>query len=134
MKSPDVQITGSKSLNDNISTMVRKSEALYNAQFQNLRDAETPPPIPKVHAYPTQSSLDGELCGNQSDFKVRNSSTGGKAPAHGPRRAVFPSRYLGDEFVTKTNKFIITKSEIMNYKAICSLAPQDLRTVYLLLV
>ncbi|RLM73345.1 hypothetical protein C2845_PM15G06320 [Panicum miliaceum] len=63
-----------------------------------------------------ESCLDGELCGNQTDFEIRNSSTSGKAPAHGPRHAVFPSRYLGDEFVTKTNKFLISKSQIMNYK------------------
>ncbi|RLM86542.1 hypothetical protein C2845_PM04G16060 [Panicum miliaceum] len=122
VKSPKVQILGSKSLNDRISGMVRKSGTQYNAQFENSREAEAPLSVPKAYAYPTQSSLDVELSGSRFDFKVRNPSTGGKAPAHGPRRAVFPSRYLADEFDTKTNEFLITKSEIMNYNAICSLA------------
>jgi hypothetical protein len=57
-----------------------------------------------------------------SDFKVRNSSTGGKVPIHGPRRPVAPSRYLSDDFVTQNNKWHVSKSEIESYKAICTLA------------
>jgi hypothetical protein len=57
-----------------------------------------------------------------SDFKVRNSSTGGKVPIHGPRRPVAPNRYLSDDFVTQNNKWHVSKSEIENYKAICTLA------------
>jgi hypothetical protein len=71
----------------------------------------------KTHGYP----LDLEGMASGSDFKSRDSSTGGKVPLHGPRRMVYPSRFYGDEFDTLQGKFKVSKSEITNYKAICGL-------------
>ena len=48
----------------------------------------------KTHGFPADSSIDPESSTNRSDFKVRNSSTGGKIPLHGARRMVYPSRVL----------------------------------------
>lgn len=110
-------------MGDNVSDMVKKSALLYNAQMDIVGTSKSALGVQrKILAYPSQSSLDVEFVGSRSDFKVRNSSTGGKAPIHGPRRVVFPSRYLGDEFAIQRNKYHATKSEMMNYKAICSLA------------
>ncbi|RLN32891.1 hypothetical protein C2845_PM03G09860 [Panicum miliaceum] len=128
VKSPEVQITGSRSLGDNISDMVKKSELSYNAQMDKVGIVKSAfGPEPKIQAYPTQSSLDSDFAGNRLDFKVGNSSTGGKAPVHGPRRAVFPSRYLGDDFAIERNKYHVTKSKLLNSKAICSLASSKSR-------
>ena len=76
----------------------------------------------KTHGFPLVSSIDLEGVAGHSDFKSRDSSTGGKVHVHGPRRMVFPSRYYGDEFDILQDKFKVSKSEITNYKAICALS------------
>jgi hypothetical protein len=106
-------------LADNIENMVHKVDALYNRNPTNL--SQETPFTRKANVYPSNSSLNPEDVLNLSDFKIRNSSTGGKAPCHGPRRFLVPSRHLGDDFVTKNKRFYVSKSEVANYQAICSL-------------
>ena len=76
----------------------------------------------KTHGFPADSSIDPESSTNRSDFKVRNSSAGGKIPLHGARRMVYPSWILIDDFVVTGDKLKVSKSKISNYKAICGLA------------
>jgi len=75
-----------------------------------------------THGFPADSSIDLESLANRSDFKVKNSSTGGRIPLHGARRMVYSSRVLIDDFILTGDKFEVSKSEIANYKAICGLA------------
>ena len=78
----------------------------------------------KTHGFPLDSSIDLAGVAGRSDFKSRDSSTGGKVPVHGPRRMVCPSRYryYGDDFDNLQDKFKVSKSEIANYKAIHALS------------
>jgi hypothetical protein len=57
-----------------------------------------------THGFPVDSSIDPEGYANHSDFKVMNSSTGGKIPIHGPRRMVHPTRVLMEYFVVTGDK------------------------------
>nr|TKW33395.1 hypothetical protein SEVIR_2G232200v2 [Setaria viridis] len=100
--SPDIQIVGSRTLAENVHDMAQKADALYNGNSNNLKSSMKTPSF--------------------SDFKGRNSSTGGKVPIRGPRRLVVPSRFLADEFITQKNKYCVSKFEIDNYKAIYYLA------------
>lgn len=76
----------------------------------------------KTHGFPLDSSIDPKGVADHSDLKSRDSSTGGKVPAHGPKRMVCPSRYYGDDFDNLEDKFKVSKSKIANYKAICALS------------
>ena len=78
----------------------------------------------KTHGFPLDSSIDPAGVASHSNFKSRDSSTGGKVPVHGPRRMVCPSRYryYGDDFDNLQDKFKVSKSEIANYKAIHALS------------
>ena len=78
----------------------------------------------KTHGFPLDSSIDLAGVAGRSDFKSRDSSTGGKVPVHGPRRMVCPSRYryYGDDFDNLQDKFKVSKSKITNYKAIYALS------------
>jgi hypothetical protein len=120
--SPDVEVVGSRYLSQKVGSMVKKAEVIYNANQKSLKSPVQTPSTSQVHVYPSNSSIEPQHGAMLSDFKVRNSSTGGKVPIHGPRRLVAPSRYLSDDFVTQKNKWHVSKSEIENYQAICTLA------------
>lgn len=106
---------------DNVFGMSKDSEAAYNFQFcrsePRLRNAFGCTASRSVHRV--------SQC--QNDISVFNSrdSTGGKLPHYGPRRAVFPPVHLCADFVTKSNSFSVTKSEILNYEIVCSLASSE---------
>nr|TKW20037.1 hypothetical protein SEVIR_4G059200v2 [Setaria viridis] len=120
--SPNIQIVGSRTLAENVHDMVQKADALYNANSNNFKSSIQTPSVRKIHVCPSNSSLDPESFQKFPDYKVRNSSTGGKVPIHGPRRLVVPSHFLADKFVTQSNKYHVSKSKIANYQATCSLA------------
>ncbi|RCV20503.1 hypothetical protein SETIT_4G061000v2 [Setaria italica] len=120
--SPNIQIVGSRTLAENVHDMVQKADALYNANSNNFKSSIQTPSVRKIHVCPSNSSLDPESFQKFPDFKVRNSSTGGKVPIHGPRRLVVPSHFLADKIVTQSNKYHVSKSKIANYQATCSLA------------
>ncbi|CAD6202770.1 unnamed protein product [Miscanthus lutarioriparius] len=106
VSSPEVTIVGSRSLSQKLSSSV------HTPPESDLKIGGHSSLIPNQFA---QSS-------SKSDFKISKSSTGGKVPLHGPRRSVKPSQYMGDEFEKEREKFKVSKSQIMNYKAICNLA------------
>jgi lipoate-protein ligase B len=66
---------------------------MYNTKFGNSRMSSQTPfvSLGNTLGFPADSSIDPESLAKRSDFKVRNSSTGGKIPIHGPRRMVYPS-------------------------------------------
>jgi hypothetical protein len=118
----EVEVVGSRSLSQKVGSMVKKAEVIYNSNQKSLKSPVQTSSISRVHVCPSNSSIEPQCGAMLSDFKVRNSSTGGKVPIHGPRRPVAPNRYLSDDFVTQNNKWHVSKSEIENYKAICTLA------------
>ncbi|KAG2590384.1 hypothetical protein PVAP13_5NG270440, partial [Panicum virgatum] len=79
--SPDVQILGEPSLEEDVLNMSRKAEQLYNSNLQV--SAKTPNPVTAVG-----------ICASAHHF------TGGKQPLHGPRRLAFPGPVLHGDFVT----------------------------------
>ena len=104
--------------------MGKKSEDVYNSNVNKsipgLKSSHQS--LSKTLGYPCSTPIEGAGGSSRSDFKIRDSSTGGKVPIHGPRRLVVPSRKIRDEFEIERSKFKISKSQILNYKAICSLA------------
>ncbi|XP_039841597.1 uncharacterized protein LOC120701853 [Panicum virgatum] len=116
--SPDVQILGEPSLEENVLNMSRKAEQLYNSNLQV--SAKTPNPVTAVGICASAHHFD--FTSQSQPFKIRDSSTGGKQPLHGPRRLAFPGPVLRGDFVTNNKRFAVTKSEIQNYKVICKLA------------
>ncbi|OQU92436.1 hypothetical protein SORBI_3001G343766 [Sorghum bicolor] len=124
VSSPEVTIVGSRSLSQKLMSMGKKSEALYDSKLQSSRSGlVTPrPSVSKVHGYPSVIGNQFSRSSSKSDFKISESSTGGKVPLHGPRRVVKPSHYVSDEFEIQRVKFKVSKSQIMKYKAICNLA------------
>ncbi|KAG2652203.1 hypothetical protein PVAP13_1NG275819, partial [Panicum virgatum] len=108
---PDVEIVGQSSLAANVQAMSKVSEEVYNS---NLRSStKTPGSVQRVGVSGSQPS---------SRFKPSDSSTGGKLPLHGPRRFAVASRVYCRDYVTATNKFSVSKSEVLNYKILCKLA------------
>ena len=91
--------------------MSKVSEEVYNS---NLRSSiKTPGSVQRVGVSGSQPS---------SRFKPSDSSTGGKLPLHGPRRFAVASKVYCRDYVTATNKFSVSKSEVLNYKILCKLA------------
>lgn len=78
--------------------------------------------LSKTHGYPCFTPNEFAGSSSKSEFKIRDSSTGGKVSIHGPRRIVVPSRLMRDEFEIERAEFKVSKSHILNYKAICNLA------------
>ena len=97
---------------------------MYNSNLENMRMSTQTPcfSLGKTHGFPTDLSVNPESLANRSDFKVRDSSTSGKVPLHGPRRMVCPNRVLINDFIGNEDKFKPSPSELANYKAICALA------------
>lgn len=100
--------------------MGKKSEAAYNSKLQSGFGSSRNS-LSKTHGYPSLSPNQFARSSSKSDFKLSDSSTGGKVPIHGPRRVVKPSSCLGDEFEIERTKFKVNKSQILNFKAICNL-------------
>ncbi|OQU85390.1 hypothetical protein SORBI_3004G230700 [Sorghum bicolor] len=124
ISSPEVTIVGSRSLSQKLKSMGKKSEDVYNSNVNKsipgLKSSHQS--LSKTLGYACSTPIEGAGGSSRSDFKIRDSSTGGKVPIHGPRRLVVPSRKIRDEFEIERSKFKISKSQILNYKAICSLA------------
>ncbi|KAG0518195.1 hypothetical protein BDA96_09G154600 [Sorghum bicolor] len=116
----EVTVVGSLSLSQKLKSMGKKSDALYNSKLHSSMSAFKS--LSKTRGYPCPSPNSFGGSSSKSDFKLSDSSTGGKVPIHGPRRAVFPSGIMSDEFDIVRVTFKVNKSKIMNYKAICNLA------------
>ncbi|TVU07143.1 hypothetical protein EJB05_47185, partial [Eragrostis curvula] len=116
--SPEVVIRGERTLSDSVRAMSKRSDADYDAKYHQNSSIKTP-----IHSAAVKES--SQATGREvvsSEFKCRDSSMGGKEPHYGPRRVVFPSSKLREDFVGIKKKYHVTSSEIHNYKAICSLA------------
>ncbi|XP_066347967.1 uncharacterized protein [Miscanthus floridulus] len=116
--------TGSRPFLETVKHQTKKSDAMYNSNLENMRMSTQTPcfSLGKTHGFPADLSVNPESLANRSDFKVRDSSTGGKVPLHGPRRMVCPNRVLINDFIGNEDKFKPSPSELANYKAICALA------------
>ncbi|KAG2549937.1 hypothetical protein PVAP13_9KG279800 [Panicum virgatum] len=113
----DVEIVGQSSLAANVQAMSKLSEEVYNS---NLRSStKTPGSVQRVGVSGSQPS---------SRFKPSDSSTGGKLPLHGPRRFAVASKVYCRDYVTATNKFSVSKSEVLNYKILCKLASSQFQS------
>ncbi|CAL4931449.1 unnamed protein product [Urochloa decumbens] len=99
-ETPDIQIVSQKSLSQSVRDMTKLADDIYNKKF--LYEAK--PKLPYV---------------------PKDSSTGGKLPLHGPRRAIKPAPLFQGEYETEKHRISLSASELKNYKAICSLANCD---------
>lgn len=102
----------------------KKSEDVYNSKLKNSTSGlqSSCRTLSKTRGYPCPTPNEFGGSSSKSDFKTSDFSTIGKVPIHGPRRPVLPSRLMRDEFEIERAKFKVSKSQIMNYKAICNLA------------
>ncbi|KAL6595520.1 hypothetical protein ACP70R_047860 [Stipagrostis hirtigluma subsp. patula] len=122
--SPEVQITGERTIFDKSTELSRKSEAKYNNELNMSKatclNSASLSHTPMMHAAGSTKMPDN----SNSSFPLKNkdSTTGGKLPHYGPRRVVQPI-YPGpvNNFSAK-NKFAVTRSEMKYYNAICKLA------------
>lgn len=107
-----------------MKSLVKKSKDVYNSNLKKTTSGSISArnSLSKTRGYPWLSPNQFAGSSSKSDFKISDSSTGGKVPIHGPRRPVKPSRVISDEFEIERVKFKVNKSQIMNYKAICNLA------------
>ncbi|CAD6229334.1 unnamed protein product [Miscanthus lutarioriparius] len=95
------------SLSQKLRSMGKKSEILYNSKLQNSSSSVHTPreSVLKIGGHPSLIPNQFAQSSSKSDFKISESSTGGKVPLHGPRRTVKPSQYMGDEFEIEKGKF-----------------------------
>lgn len=124
VSSPEVAIVGSISLSQKLRSMDKKTEVVYNSKLQKSSSVLLTPDksLKKIRGYPSLSPNQFVGSSSKSDFKVSDSSTGGKLPIHGPRRNVKPSHFYSYEFEIKRVIFKVDKSQIKNCKSICNLA------------
>nr|CAH66455.1 OSIGBa0145N07.11 [Oryza sativa] len=59
---------------------------------------------------------------NMSIGSRDSSSSGGKLPAHGPRRIIIPGRYASDPYVPQRPRFAVSDEDNRYFVAICCLA------------
>ena len=80
--------------------MGKKSNILYNLKLQNSSSGVHTPreSILKIGGHSSLILNQFAQSSSKSDFKILESSTGGKFPLHDPRRSVKPIQYMGDEF------------------------------------
>ncbi|CAL4942344.1 unnamed protein product [Urochloa decumbens] len=96
-ETPDIQIVSQKSLSQSVRDMTKLADDIYNKKF----------------------------CTKPLPYVPKDSSTGGKLPLHGPRRAIKPAPLFQGEYETEKHRISLSASELKNYKAICSLANCD---------
>ena len=92
--------------------MGKKSNILYNLKLQNSSSGVHTPreSILKIGGHSSLIPNQFAQSSSKSNFKILESSNGGKVPLHGPRRTVKPSQYMGDEFEIQRGKFKVSKS------------------------
>lgn len=91
--SPDVVFLGENKFPQTVKESCVKTEEIYNAT------------------------------NNLSRYTHGMSSSGGKLPAHGPRRIIVPSRHASDPFVPAMKcRFLVSDQENRYYIALCRLA------------
>lgn len=90
--SPDVIFLGESKFPEQCKKLCVKTEVLYNSNK------------------------------NMSIGSRDSSSSGGKLPAHGPRRIIIPGRYASDPYVPQRPRFAVSDEDNRYFVAICCLA------------
>jgi len=115
---PDVEIIDERSLSDTIIRMTKRSDEIYNSNLlKSGNNANT-----SASGGSSADHLNHQLSMPSQPYRISDSTTGGKLPIHGPRRFAKPASIFNADFVTSSNKFVVTKSEVENYNIICKLA------------
>ncbi|TVU23136.1 hypothetical protein EJB05_30279, partial [Eragrostis curvula] len=120
-KSPEVEIVGERTLSETVGQLSKDAEETYNSNLPKPAASRRTPSrsLSKAPAFTPDGPM---VSGQQLGYKHDASTTGGKLPPHGPRRAVYPSRHLADCYEIQTPSFRVSQSEVLNYNSICELA------------
>ncbi|CAM0153031.1 unnamed protein product [Urochloa decumbens] len=122
-ETPDIQIISQKSLSQSVRDMTKLVDDIYNKKFC------TKPVIESGDRTCDLTSASQRSPSTYPEPKLpyvpKDSSTGGKLPLHGPRRAIKPAPLFQGEYETEKHRISLSASELKNYKAICSLANCD---------
>ncbi|KAL6647916.1 hypothetical protein ACP70R_015353 [Stipagrostis hirtigluma subsp. patula] len=122
--SPEVQITGERTVFDKSIDMSKQSEQLYNSKI-----------IPEKNTYSSSARaiqtpiVENAVANTSATFKDseallsnKPSTTGGKLPHYGPRRVCYPANNAQFNQNHGRNRFSVADSELKNYRAVCKLA------------
>ncbi|CAL5071419.1 unnamed protein product [Urochloa decumbens] len=119
--SPEVQILSERILPGGGRGMVKNSDVLYNSELTRPQST-----IRKPSSGPGNTpSSSRALLSNPSPSstqRARESTTFGKLRTAGDKRLAQPVNLVGGQGVSKCVKYHVSKSETLNYEAICRLA------------
>ncbi|CAL4892616.1 unnamed protein product [Urochloa decumbens] len=122
-ETPDIQIVAQKSLSQSTHDMTKIADDIYNKKFCTKPVIESSDPTCDL-----TSAFQCSPCTYPEPklpYVARDSSTGGKLPPHGPRRAIKPAPLFQGDYETEKHRISLSASDLKNYKAICSLANCD---------
>ncbi|CAL4896598.1 unnamed protein product [Urochloa decumbens] len=122
-ETPDIQIVAQKSLSQSTRDMTKIADDIYNKKFCTKPVIESSDPTCDL-----TSAFQCSPCTYPEPklpYVPRDSSTGGKLPPHGPRRAIKPAPLFQGDYETEKHRISLSASDLKNYKAICSLANCD---------
>ncbi|KAL6646917.1 hypothetical protein ACP70R_015611 [Stipagrostis hirtigluma subsp. patula] len=124
-KYPEVQVLGERCVNDTVNEMCKQAEDKYDKTMLQsaLKKVQTPSGNFKPsHSGSSIQNTANQLQSGSSSYEQRDSTTGGKVPIYGPRRIVAPGPLHRSDFVLPKKNYNVSRSELANYKVICSLA------------
>ncbi|CAL4903648.1 unnamed protein product [Urochloa decumbens] len=119
--SPEVQIIGERNLPGIVHNKSKKSDALYNTKSGRSQGTISKPILVPENTPSCSRPLPSNPA-TSAPQKVRESTTVGKLSSFGARRLGQSVVLVGDHNVSKSAKYHVSKSEIVNYEAICGLA------------
>ncbi|CAL4986496.1 unnamed protein product [Urochloa decumbens] len=119
----DIQIVAQKSLSQSARDMTKLADDIYNKKFCTKLVIECRDPTCDLTSASQRSP--STYPEPKLPYVSRDSSTGGKLPMHGPRRAVKPAPLFQGDYETDKHRISLSALELKNYKAICALANSD---------
>ncbi|CAL4911061.1 unnamed protein product [Urochloa decumbens] len=119
--SPEVQINGERNLPGIVHNKSKKSDALYNTKSGRSQGTISKPILVPENTPSCSRPLPSNPA-TSAPQKVRESTTVGKLSSFGARLLGQSVVLVGDHNVSKSVKYHVSKSEIVNYEAICGLA------------
>ncbi|CAL4929460.1 unnamed protein product [Urochloa decumbens] len=114
---PEVEILAKTTLADNVRIMTQKCDEIYNSKLKRSGHSDD---TPKDVIPSNLSSCHFAI--HTQPFRIRESTTGGQSPVHGPRRVIKPAPLFNDDYATAPKGFHVSKSQVDNYSIICKLA------------
>ncbi|CAM0149038.1 unnamed protein product [Urochloa decumbens] len=114
---PEVEILAETTLADNVRIMTQKCDEIYNSKLKRSGHSDD---TPKDVIPSNLSSC--HFATHTQPFRIRESTTGGQSPVHGPRRVIKPAPLFNDDYATAPKGFHVSKSQVDNYSIICKLA------------